>query len=184
MTGEVAGLAKVTQKYSARFFNVFEAVEAKNTRLISTISRVSSNSINKYFINEPAVTAGWQPPYPANLSLRKITTAQELTLYRVHVDSDRITGRFLAREKEIAPFLNDPETLRIHLGLPDVPIYITEVRVPAGTELLVGRIGAQPNFGLTEKSGFQYQTVGKLPLASFINTRLLLEHRISFDIGY
>lgn len=143
-----------------------------------------SNLINKEFISEDAVAAGWKPPYPDNLSLRKITTAQELKLYRVHVDPDRIAGRFLAREKEIAPFLNDPEALRIHLGLPDVPIYITEVNVPANTELLVGRIGPQPSFGLMGESGFQYQAIGELPKSSFVNTRLLLAPKVNFDMSY
>jgi hypothetical protein len=32
----------------------------------------------------------------------------------------------LAREKEQALFLNDPKAPRLHLGLPDVPIYITD----------------------------------------------------------
>jgi hypothetical protein len=189
MIGEAVGFAKVTQKYSAHFFNSFKAFDTKNTRLISNIRRVSSNFINKEFINEPAIAAGWHPPYPPNLSLRKIITAQELTFYRVHVKPNDVTGKFLAREKEIAPYLNDPEALRIHLGLPYTPIYITEVNVPAGTELLVGRIGAQPSFGLIGKSGFQYQTVGYLPKSSFVNTHLIiramdLEARVNLNVNY
>ena len=156
----------------------------EGSRLLSSIERVSSNFINKAFASEDAIAAGWRPPYPDNLSLRKITTAQELKFYRVHVDPERVAGRFLAREKEIAPFLNDPDALRLHLGLPDVPIYITEVNVPANTKLLVGRIGPQPRFGLMDESGFQYQAINELPKSSFENTRLLLEPKLKFDISY
>jgi len=71
---------------------------------------------------------------------------------------------FCREKKELAPFLHDPEVLRFHLGLPDVPLYISEVHVPMSKELFVGRIGPQPTFGLMGKSGFQYKSVGKLPL--------------------
>jgi hypothetical protein len=156
----------------------------ESPRLLSSTMRISSNVINKDFITEKALAEGWKPPYPDNLSLRKITTAQELKFYRVHVDPDRVGGRFLAREKEIAPFLDNPEALRLHLGLPDVPIYITEVNVPTNTELFVGRIGPQPKFGLTEESGFQYQAIRDLPKSSFVNTRPILESRIKLDMNY
>jgi hypothetical protein len=105
-------------------------------------------------------------------------------LYRVHTDPDRPGGRFLAREREMAPYLNDPEALRVHLGLPETPLYITEVRVPANTELYVGRIGPQPKFGLMENSGFQYHTSEYLPKESFINTRPILQPEMALDMAY
>ena len=67
----------------------------------------------------------------------------------------------------------DPESIRHYLGLPDAPIYITDVNVPSSANLLVGRIGPQPNFGLMRESGFQYQLEGIIPRNSFSNTRLL-----------
>lgn len=107
-----------------------------------------------------------------------------MKLYRVHTDVNRPAGRFLAREKELAPFLHDPEALRLHLGLPDVPIYITDVNVPTGTELLIGRIGPQPTFGLMEGSGFQYQlnNIRDIPSSSFVNTRPILQPHL--DLRY
>ena len=166
------------------FFGGIKVEGAESSRLLLNVERVSSNEVNKSFISDDAIAAGWKPPYPENLSIRKIITNQELKFYRVHIDSDRVAGRFLAREKEIAPFLNDPEALRVHLGLPDVPIYITEVNVPTNTELYVGRIGEQPEFGLNEESGFQYQVIGKLPLSNFVNTRPIIKPNLDFDIGY
>jgi hypothetical protein len=47
------------------------------------------------------------------------------------------------------------------------------VNIPVNTELLVGRIGPQPSFGLIDKSGFQYQLISDIPNSSFINTRLI-----------
>jgi hypothetical protein len=87
-------------------------------------------------------------------------------------------------EREITPYLNDPEALRLHLGLPETPLYITEVRVPANTELYVGRIGPQPKFGLMENSGFQYQTIKWLPDSSFINTSPILQPEMVIDMAY
>ena len=78
---------------------------------------------------------------------------------------------------------NNPEALRIHLGLSDVPIYLTEVNVPVGTELYVGRISAQEKFGLIEESGFQYQTLDYLPKSSFVNSRPILQPGLSLGIG-
>jgi hypothetical protein len=156
----------------------------ESSRLLSSVERVSSDLVNKDFVDEDAIAAGWKPPYPDNLSLRKITIAQELKLYRVHANADWPFGQFLAREKEIAPFLSDPEALRLHLGLPNMPIYITEVNVPANTELLVGRIGPQPSFGLMDESGFQYQLLGKISESSFVNTRPILRPSSNLDMGY
>ena len=177
--GPAAALKGAAVLSRASFFAAPES-----SRLISSIERVPSNLINKEFMSEDALATGWKPPYPDNLSLRKITTAQELKLYRVHVDPDRIAGRFLAREKEIAPFLNDPNALRLHLGLPDVPIYITEVNVPANSELLVGRIGPQPKFDLMKGVGFQYQSIKDLPISSFVNTSPILMKELNFGMSY
>ena len=106
-----------------------------------------------------------------------------MKLYRVHTDPNKPMGRFMAREREIGPFLNDPDALRVHLGLPDVPIYITDVHVPAGSELLVGRIGPHPSFGLVEESGFQYQAISNIPKSSFVNTKPILDPGIGLGIG-
>lgn len=110
--------------------------------------------------------------------MREIVTAKELKFYRVHIDVKNPTGRFLAREKEIGPLLNNPEALKTHLGLSYVPKYITEVNVPKNTKLIIGRIGSQPAFGLMQESGFQYQLMSKIPESSFVNTKLIIGENI------
>jgi hypothetical protein len=130
--------------------------------------------VNKKFISKDPMSKWW-PLYSNNVDIRKITTGQPMRLCRVHTDPNAAGGRFLAREKAIRPLLNNPEALRKYLGLPDVPIYITDVNIPVGTEIYVGRIGPQPAFGLRENSGFQYQTLVRLPKKYFVNTRRIQE---------
>lgn len=101
-----------------------------------------------------------------------------MKFYRVFTDPNNPAGRFLARESEISQYLHDPEALRMHLGLPNEPIYIADVNVPAGSKLVVGRIGPQPNFGLMNESGFQYQLMSKISPSSFTNPRLVVEESL------
>ena len=51
-----------------------------------------------------------------------------------------------------------------------IVIYITDVNIPVGTQIYVGPIGPQPEFGLRGNSGFQYQTPVRLPEEYFVNT--------------
>ncbi|MCU7937689.1 MAG: hypothetical protein KZQ99_23045 [Candidatus Thiodiazotropha sp. (ex Dulcina madagascariensis)] len=77
------------------------------------------------------------------------------------------------REKEIAHLNGDAEKIRVYLGLKDKPAFISDVKVPVTTQMQIGRIGAQPNFGLEQNSGFQYQLLQEIPKSSFSNTRAL-----------
>lgn len=53
--------------------------------------------------------------------------------------------------------------------------------MPAGTELYIGRIGAQKNFGLMKESGFQYQLISDIPSSSYVNTRLISQLSLGFN---
>ncbi|MHB1222260.1 MAG: hypothetical protein ACYC0J_09720 [Gammaproteobacteria bacterium] len=66
-----------------------------------------------------------------------------------------------------------------------MPTNIADVYVPESSKLLVGRIGEQPNFGLTTSSGFQYQLLDQIPRSSFRNIRPLqkLENDYSQKFG-
>ena len=99
------------------------------------------------------------PPFVQDSTIRIVTTSEgaEIPFKRVHVDADDPVGRFLVRESEIAHLGNDAEKIRVYLGLKDKPNYISDVHIPGNIDLNVGRIGAQPNFGLNSTSGFQYQ---------------------------
>jgi hypothetical protein len=141
------------------------------TPTIVDIKKVPSNIINKPFDTIKAKGEGWKPPYPSDINIRKFKTNEEMKFLRVHVDKKKPTGRFLVRNKEVAHLLKKPEELRKHLGLPETPKYITEVKVPKGTEVITGRIGSQPKFGLKKESGIQYQLEKKLQEEHFTNTK-------------
>lgn len=165
-------------------FGVFgKGVERERTRLISSINRVSSNVANKPFLTEKAVAEGWSPPYPSDLSLREITASDSLSFVRVHTNPNQPAGGFLVRRKALQELQYNPESIRLHLGLPEMPIYISDVNIPAQTRLMVGRIGAQPHFGLMKTTGFQYQLLEQVPLSSFSNTRLLNELQESTNLS-
>ena len=153
---------------------------AENNQLISGIKRISSNTANKPFMTEKAKAEGWQPPYLANLSLREISTTQEIPFVRAF-SGDNPIGRFLVRQEEIAHIINNPEALKIYLGLKDVPTSISPVLVPANIRMLVGRIGPQPRFGLMDKSGFQYQLLEDIPKSNFGTPQLILDKNNLFN---
>ena len=157
---------KVAQQYAA---------ESKYILLpqIENIKRIPSSQANKRFAYESAVAQGWKPPYPPNLWIRTFTTADDIKFVRVHVSKGKPQGSFLVREKEITHLGNDAEKIRVHLGLKDKPGFMSDVIVPKGTKMQVGRIGEQSNFGLLTNSGFQYELLQQIPKSCFQNTRPL-----------
>jgi hypothetical protein len=158
-------------------------INAESAKLISSSKRISSNIVNEPFISEEAAALGWRAPYPKNITIREIVGSKDISFARVHTDPSKPAGGFLVREKVLSQLGYDSNKIQHYLGLPDVPIYITDVNVPAGSRLYVGRIGAQPSFGLMTESGFQYQLKDIIPSSNFTNTRLLpsfVEERISF----
>jgi hypothetical protein len=66
-----------------------------------------------------------------------------------------------------------PAQIQQHLALPRVPEYISDVYVPAGTRMQMGRVGAQPAFGVPNNGGVQYQLLDTIPSPSFRNMRRL-----------
>ena len=148
---------------------------SEETHQLANITRVSSNIANRPFVSEEAIAAGWNPPYPADISIRQITTGNEIQFYRFFT-GDKLLGRFLVRPEEVAEILNQPEQLRIYLGLKEIPTNMADVYVSANTNLLVGRIGPQPEFGLFENSGFQYQLLDEIPKQNFQNVRPILQN--------
>ncbi len=134
---------------------------------ISNIRRISGAEANKPFISYEALAQGWLPPYTNSAGVRTFTTADDFDGFvRVHVKENKPQGGFLVREKEIAHLNGDAEKIRVYLGLKDKPAFISDVKVPANIKMQTGRIGAQPNFGLDQTSGFQYQLLEEIPKSS------------------
>lgn len=125
---------------------------------LSSVQRIEANEINLRYDSPVAKVEGWEPPFVQDSTIRRVTTAEgtEIAFKRVHVEVDNPVGRFIVRESEIAHLGNDAEKIRLYLGLQQKPNYISDVYIPGNVDLNVGRISAQPNFGLNSKSGFQY----------------------------
>jgi len=120
--------------------------------------------------NAPFIARGWKPPYAAGTRVRTFAIERELTFVRVHGTANR-EGQFLFRAHEIEGM--SAEQIQRHLALPKVPTHISEVRVPAGTRMQVGRVGAQSEFGAPSTRAIQYQLLEDIPAANFTNTRAL-----------
>ena len=120
--------------------------------------------------NQPFVARGWNPPYAAGTRVHSFATAKETGFVRVH-GFDNQQGAFMVRAKEIAGM--SPADLQKHLGLPKVPTHISDVTVPAGTTMQIGRVAAQPEFGVFVDGGIQYELLQQIPGSAFTNMRPL-----------
>lgn len=66
-----------------------------------------------------------------------------------------------------------PLQIQQYLALPKIPTQVADVTVPAGTNMQVGRVAAQPTFGANSKGEIQYQLLGEISSDSFGVSRAL-----------
>ncbi len=114
--------------------------------------------------NAPFVARGWSPPYDAGSQVRVFTTNADIKFVRVST-IENSQGAFLVRADEILGMT--PLQIQQHLALPKIPTQIADVAVPAGTNMQVGRVAAQPAFGANNKGGVQYQLLDQIPGNNF-----------------
>jgi filamentous hemagglutinin len=114
--------------------------------------------------NAPFVARGWNPPYDAGTQVRTFTANTDIQFVRVST-VDNPQGAFLVRSDEISGMT--PLQIQQYLALPKTPTQIADVNVPMGTNMQVGRIAAQPDFGANNKGGVQYQLLDQIPSSSF-----------------
>jgi hypothetical protein len=132
---------------------------------ISDVRAISAETANA-----PFAKRGWFDPYASGTRPRVFKTQSELDFVRLH-GANNPEGRFMVRADEIAGMT--PNQIRQHLALEFTPTYISDVRVPASTQMQAGRVGAQPQWGVPNKGGMQYQLLQDIPSSSFTNTRPL-----------
>lgn len=114
--------------------------------------------------------AGWQPPFAGGTSVRRFNAPRDMNFVRVHSDPNRAQGGFLTRASAVRG--KSPEQIRQMLGLKQAPRFVTDVNVPQGTPIKMGRVGAQPRFGIDQNGGFQYVLNGAdRRRCQFTNTR-------------
>lgn len=114
--------------------------------------------------NAPFVARGWNPPYDVGSQVRTFTTNTDIQFVRVST-MDNPQGAFLVRADEISGMT--PLEIQQHLALPKIPTQIADVNVPMGTNMQVGRVAAQPEFGVNNKGGVQYQLLDQIPSTNF-----------------
>jgi filamentous hemagglutinin len=120
--------------------------------------------------NAPFIARGWNAPYDASSPVTTFTTTSDVQFVRVST-SDNPVGAFLANASDIEGMT--PEEIQQYLALPKVPTQIADVTVPAGTNMQVGTVAAQPSFGAPNVGGTQYQLLQQIPNSSFGTPRPL-----------
>ena len=110
---------------------------------------------------------GWKPPYEKGTRVTEYTNIEPEKFSRVHLGEDG-RGQWMMRSEAIKGLT--PEEIAKKYSLPDVPKYVSNVNVPAGTRLRTGKVAS--NFG-GNQGATQYQLLGRIPDSSFGNTRPL-----------
>ena len=118
--------------------------------------------------NASFISAGQRPPYAADAEVRELALDEETMFVRVHGERNQ-AGAWLMPAHEIAGLT--PEQIRDQFSLPELPLYVSDVYVPAGTRLRTGTVAAQAGWG--RGGSLQYQLLERLPASAFRNRRPL-----------
>lgn len=127
-----------------------------------------TGSLSAEEANRPHIEAGNRPPYAAGTSARDIVLDKDRVFARVHGDGNQARS-WMMRAEDIKGLT--PQQIKDKFALPDLPKYVSDVHVPAGTPIRVGEVGAQQGWGAG--GGTQYELLKRLPEAAFKNRRPL-----------
>jgi RsiW-degrading membrane proteinase PrsW (M82 family) len=133
-----------------------------------TVTNVSTIDANQ--ANAPFLEKGFYGPYDTNQSVETFSTTQDITLARVST-TENPEGAFLVHPDDIAGM--SPEQIQQNLALPKVPTQISNVNVPAGTNMQLGYAARQPVFSGAPGGAPQYQLLDQLPSSNFETPRPL-----------
>ena len=114
--------------------------------------------------NAPFIAKGWSAPYDTVTQVRTFMTTSSITFVRVSTTENPI-GQFLVRADEIAGM--SATQIQQYLALPKTPTQISEVIVPSGIRMQVGKVAPQPGFAANSAGGIQYQLLDTIPSSSF-----------------
>lgn len=118
--------------------------------------------------NAPHLAAGRQPPYAEGTIARDITLNGERTFVRVHGETNQARS-WLMRPEDIQGLT--AQQIQDKFALPELPLYVSDVHVPAGTRIRVGIVGEQPGWG--KGGAIQYELQERIPTTAFNNRRSL-----------
>jgi RHS repeat-associated protein len=129
---------------------------------------LSKGTLSAAEANAPHLAAGRRPPYASGTRAREIVLSRERTLVRVHGEGNQARS-WLMRAEEVEGL--SAAEIRDKFALPEMPKYLSDVQVPAGTRMRVGRVGEQPGWGVG--GGMQYELLDRLSETAFTNRRPL-----------
>ena len=109
--------------------------------------------------------AEWEPPYKPGTKVIEFTNTQDEVFVRVHGETNK--ARSWMMKKEAIEGLK-PMEIKSKYALPELPDYISEVHVPAGTRIRSGKVN--PVFG-GQGNAKQYELLQRLPESVFKNTK-------------
>ncbi len=110
-----------------------------------------------------------EPPYQAGTMVRQIRTISEEQFVRVYSENSSQFGEWIMRKEAIAGLT--PQQIMTKYNLKYLPTHVTDVAVPAGTLLEMGRVGANA-LGKTQ-GAIQYSLKETLPRTLFTKPRVL-----------
>ncbi|AJQ53653.1 hypothetical protein RY45_05970 [Aeromonas hydrophila] len=120
----------------------------------------SAESVNLTF------PAGWQPPYKPGTRVTEFKSTVDEVYVRVHGEHNK--ARSWMMKKEALEGLT-PEQIKSKYALPELPTYMSEVNVPAGTKVRTGTVNPLPAYnGIGNAT--QYELLQRLPESAFTNT--------------
>ncbi|HEX8473154.1 MAG TPA: hypothetical protein VF666_03920 [Pyrinomonadaceae bacterium] len=128
----------------------------------------SSRTITANEANASFIQAGQRPPYALTGDVQEVVLQEETIFSRVHGERNQ-PGMWIMPRSEIEGLT--PAQIRDRFALPDMPVFVSDVYVPAGTRLRVGTVGAQAGWG--SGGAIQYQLMERLPTTAFRNRRTL-----------
>jgi hypothetical protein len=137
--------------------------------LVAVPVRTVTNSVTRSVddVNASFVAKGWNAPYSGK-TVREFVTGTETQFVRVHGPSNKARS-WMMRADDIEGLT--PAQIRDKFALPDLPTMVSEVHVPIGTKVRVGKVAPQPGWG--QGGAMQYELLERIPEDCFKNTREL-----------
>ena len=146
--------------------NAGDALESGSTNTYKILNTSSAEDVNKIFKD----TMGYEPPYKPGTSVTEIQLTENATYVRVYDKvNSRMQGGWVMKAEDIGGLT--PREIQNQFALPNIPKYICDVNLEAGTRLRTGEVN--PLFGF-DGGGQQYDLIinGK-NVGTFTNERII-----------
>lgn len=137
-----------------------ERVSVPNTKRTGPLSAADANA--------PHLAKGNRAPYGEDTRARDIVMQKERVFARVHGEENQARS-WMMRPHEIEGL--SPLQIKEKFALPEVPSFVSDVYVPAGSAVRVGTVAPQAGWGAGGAT--QYELIQRLPSSAFRNMRPL-----------